>query len=77
MGRNKYNANFFEENKKYNTNQNNTNPENLDNNHSNRASTKLENNNDYPNVEFARESGTCEEEFERSRRERNKQKNLK
>jgi len=32
--RNRRNANFYEENKYYNTNQNNTNVENLDNNHS-------------------------------------------
>jgi hypothetical protein len=79
MARNKYNANFYEGNKKYNTNQNNEGG-NLDNNHDRPHSTELENNNDYPQTEFAEDfekQGSCSAEFERARRQRNKPENLK
>ncbi|HHX81182.1 MAG TPA: hypothetical protein GX692_08995 [Acholeplasmataceae bacterium] len=74
MDRSKRNAKFYNEGKMLNIDENRDNSERK---YSVPESTKLSNNNDYPNVEFARDNPTCEEEFERARRERNKTKNLK
>lgn len=72
MDRSKRNAKFYNEGKMLNIDDN---TENSERKYSVPESTKLSNDNDYPNVEFGREN--CQEEFERIRHERNKNKNLK
>ncbi|HEY8395154.1 MAG TPA: hypothetical protein VIK96_00075 [Bacilli bacterium] len=67
MERNKYNAKFYDENKKLN-------PEEKDNPENRFSPPLTETSDDSRNVEFGKEN--CQEEFERIRRERNKQKNL-
>lgn len=74
MSRNKYNAKFFDDAEKIEKNPNYK----LDNDHDPTASTKLENDNDYPQVEFGNEESiNCQAMFEEKRRKRNKPKNLK